>query len=55
MALFIFQLRKTMKILYGIHFAFVISNISNGYIHIYWIGPPTFTSCGKCMGDAPSS
>jgi hypothetical protein len=28
----------------------VISNLSNGYIHLYWIGPPTFTSNGKYMG-----
>jgi len=26
----------------------VISNLSNGYIHLYWIGPLTFTSNGKC-------
>jgi hypothetical protein len=28
----------------------VISNISNGYIHLYWIGPPTFALYGKYMG-----
>ena len=22
----------------------------NGYIHLYWIGPPTFTLNGKCTG-----
>jgi len=26
----------------------VISNLSNGYIHLYWTGPSTFTSNGKC-------
>jgi len=30
--------------------ATIISNLSNGYIHLYWIGPPTFTSNGKCTG-----
>ena len=28
----------------------VISNLSNGYIHLYWTGPPTFTSNSKCTG-----
>ena len=28
----------------------VISNLSNGYIHLYWTSAPTFTSNGKCMG-----
>ena len=28
----------------------VISNLSNGYIHLYWTGLPTFTSNGKCTG-----
>ena len=26
----------------------VISNLSNGYIYLYWTGTPTFTSNGKC-------
>jgi hypothetical protein len=28
----------------------VISNLLNRYIHLYWTGPPTFTSYGKCTG-----
>ena len=28
----------------------VISNLSNRYIHLYWTGPPNFTSNGKCTG-----
>ena len=41
---------KTMKILlYMNYIATVISNRSNGYIHLYWTGPPTFSN-GKCMG-----
>jgi len=28
----------------------VISNLSNGYIHLYWTVPPTFNSYGKCTG-----
>ena len=28
----------------------VISNLLNGYIHLYLTGPPTFTSNSKCMG-----
>jgi len=28
----------------------IISNCLNGYIHLYWTGPPTFTSNGRCMG-----
>jgi len=32
------------------YIATVISNLSNGYIHLYWTGPPTFTSNGKCTG-----
>ena len=28
----------------------VISNRSNGYIHLYWTDPPTFASNGRCMG-----
>ena len=31
------------------YIATIISNLSNGYIHLYWTGPPTFTSNGKCM------
>jgi hypothetical protein len=30
--------------------ACVILNLSNVYIHLYWTGPPTFTSNNKCMG-----
>jgi hypothetical protein len=30
--------------------ATIISNPLNGYIHIYWTGPPSFTSNGKCTG-----
>jgi len=30
------------------YIASVISNISNGYIHLYWTDPPTFTLNGKC-------
>jgi len=46
-----FQLRKTMKILlYMNYIATVISNILNGYIHLYWTGPPTLASNGTCMG-----
>ena len=30
--------------------ATVISNLSNGYIHLYWTSPPTFTSYGTCIG-----
>jgi len=26
------------------YIATVISNLSNGYIHLYWTDPPTFTS-----------
>jgi len=32
------------------YIATVISNRLNGYIHLYWIGPPTFFSNGRCMG-----
>ena len=32
------------------YIATVISNLSNGYIHLYWTGPPNFTSNGKCTG-----
>jgi hypothetical protein len=32
------------------YIATIISNLSNGYIHLYWTGPPTFTSNGKCTG-----
>ena len=28
----------------------IISNLSNGYIHLYWTGPSTFTSNSKCTG-----
>jgi hypothetical protein len=46
-----FQLRKTKKIILFMNYiATVISNRSNGYIHLYWIDPPTFASNGKCMG-----
>ena len=37
------------------YIATVISNRSNGYIHLYWTGPPAFTSNGRCKGDAPLS
>ena len=30
--------------------ACVISNISNGYIHLYWTKPLNFASYDKCMG-----
>jgi hypothetical protein len=32
------------------YIAYVISNFSNGYIHLYEIGPSTFASYGKWMG-----
>jgi len=32
------------------YIANVISNRSNGYIHLYWTSPPTFASNGRCMG-----
>ena len=32
------------------YIATVISNLSNGYIHLYWTDPPTFTSNDKCTG-----
>jgi len=32
------------------YIAIVISNLLNGYINLYWTGPPTFTSNGKCTG-----
>ena len=32
------------------YIATVISNLSNGYIHLYWTGPLIFTSNGKCTG-----
>ena len=38
--------RKTKKINYD---ACVISNLSNEYVHQYWIGPLTLTSNGKYM------
>jgi hypothetical protein len=28
----------------------IIPNLSNGYIHLYWIGPRTFALNGKCIG-----
>jgi len=28
----------------------VISNLLNGYIYLYWIGPPTFALYGKYIG-----
>jgi hypothetical protein len=46
-----YQLKKTMKTLLIMNYiATVIFNLSNGYIHLYSTGPPTFTSYGKCMG-----
>jgi hypothetical protein len=46
-----YQFKKTMKKLLIMNYiATIISNFSNGYIHIYWTGPPTFTSYGKCTG-----
>jgi hypothetical protein len=38
------------KLLIMNYIATVISNLSNGYIHLYWTGPPTSTSYGKCTG-----
>jgi len=38
------------KLLIMNYIAIIISNLSNGYIHLYWTGPPTFTSYDKCMG-----
>jgi len=32
------------------YIATVISNLSNGYIHLYWTDPSTFASNSKCMG-----
>jgi len=32
------------------YIATVISNRSNGYIHLYWTDPPTFVSNSRCMG-----
>ena len=32
------------------YIATVISNCSNGYIHLYWISPPTFSLNDKCIG-----
>ena len=32
------------------YIATVISNPLNGYNHLYWTGPPTFASNGRCMG-----
>ena len=32
------------------YIATVISNRLNGYIHLYWTGPPTFASNGRCTG-----
>lgn len=32
------------------YIATIISNLLNGYIHLYWTGPLTFTSNDKCMG-----
>jgi len=32
------------------YIATIISNLSNGYIHLYWTGPSTFTSYGKYTG-----
>jgi len=32
------------------YIATVISNRSNGYIHLYWTGPPAFASNGRCIG-----
>ena len=31
------------------YIASVISNLSNGYIHLYWTSPLTFASNDKCM------
>ena len=32
------------------YIATVISNRSNGYIHLYWTGPPAFASNDRCIG-----
>jgi hypothetical protein len=46
-----FQLRKKMKILLIMNYIeTVISNLSNGYIHLYWTGPSTFASYDKFIG-----
>ena len=40
-----YQFKKTMKKLLIMNYiTTVISNLSNGYIHLYWTGPPTFAS-----------
>jgi hypothetical protein len=45
------SIKKTIKKLLIMNYvATVISNLSNGYIHLYWTGPPTFTLYSKCMG-----
>jgi len=45
-----YQLKKTMKkILIVNYIATIISNLLNGYIHLYWTGPLTFTLYDKCM------
>jgi hypothetical protein len=31
------------------YIAHIISNLSNGYIHLYWTRPPTFALYGKCL------
>jgi hypothetical protein len=37
------------KLLIMNYIATVISNLFNGYIHLYWTSPLTFTSYGTCV------
>jgi len=46
----IFSIKKNKILLYMNYIVTVISNRSNGYIHLYWTGPPTFASNDRCMG-----
>jgi len=46
-----YQLKKSNEKTFIMNYiATIISNLSNGYIHLYWTGPPTFTSYDICMG-----
>jgi len=44
------SIKKIKKHLIMNYVATVISNLSNGYIHLYCTGPPTFTSNSKSTG-----
>ena len=46
----IFSIKKNNENNIEDYITYVISNLSNGYIHLYWTGPSTFAPYSKCMG-----